>query len=213
MMREDRELGTHNTLSFTKNMALLGAGLFLTICLVAPAQSADRVGQVNKAEGEATGLVAGNTRNLAAGDVVFLQEILQTGSEARLGVSLGATTRLNLGELTRVRIDRGILDKGGEITLQRGAILFNKPIPGGGGMVVNTPFAVVAARGTKFFVGPSNDVIGVFVQTGTVNVSNRAGSVDVTAGHGTNLTSANVAPTPPSMWGAGRIKAALESVQ
>jgi ferric-dicitrate binding protein FerR (iron transport regulator) len=77
---------------------------------------------------------------------------------------------------------------------------------------VRTPFGLVVARGTRFFLGPSRDVIGVFVEEGVVDVTNRAGAVTLRAGEGTNLVAADIAPTPPAPWGAARIAEAMASV-
>ena len=78
--------------------------------------------------------------------------------------------------------------------------------------MTRTPFAVIAARGTRYFVGPSADVIGVFCESGSVSVRNNGGRVTLRAGEGTNLTSPDVAPTPAVEWGAPRIEAAMASV-
>jgi ferric-dicitrate binding protein FerR (iron transport regulator) len=128
-------------------------------------------------------------------------------------MALGEATRLKLGERTRIKIEQDIVAQGGDLTLARGAMLFERPDTGDhGDFVVRTPFAIIAARGTRFWTGPSKDVIGVFVASGRVNVRNRGGSVTLTAGEGTDLTSPDVAPTPPSRWGEPRIAAALATV-
>ena len=74
-------------------------------------------------------------------------------------------------------------------------------------MNVATPFALIAARGTKFFAGPSQGVFGVFVEHGLVTVRNRAGAVTLRAGQGTNLRSTRIAPTPAQPWGLRRASA------
>lgn len=172
----------------------------------------DAAGRVNAATGRSTGLLDGALRELKAETEVFLQELVQTEAKARLGLELG-DTRVNLGERTRLRIEKSVVEQGGELLLERGALLFERPDDAPAAeAVVRTPFAVIAARGTRFFVGPSNDVIGVFVERGRVEVRNKAGAVELAAGEGTNLTSPDVAPTPPAKWGAARIAAALASV-
>jgi ferric-dicitrate binding protein FerR (iron transport regulator) len=196
-----------------RRLATSFLALLIVGSLAATGFAADRAGHVEKARGKSTGLLEGVTRDLAVGEGVYMQEILQTGSAARLTVALGLSTRLKMGEQARVRISRTLIDNGGELVLARGAIWFDKPEFGNSpGVVVKTPFAVIAARGTSFFVGPSNGVIGVFVERGSVLVENSAGSVTVSSGEGTNLTSETVAPTPPSAWGAPRIASAREAV-
>lgn len=195
--------------------AFVAGALALAGVLTLPmaAFAAESAGRIDGAQGASTGLLEGLIRDLAPGADVYLQEIVQTGRGARLDIALGAETRLKLGERTRVKIEQSIVDQGGELTLARGALLFERPDSGDhGDLVVKTPFAIIAARGTSFWTGPSNDVIGVFVQSGHVSVRNRGGSVTLTAGQGTDLTGPDVAPTPPKPWGEARIAAALATV-
>ncbi len=190
-------------------LALAGA-----LAFPIPAWAAESAGRIDSAEGPSTGLLEGIIRDLESGADVFLQEIVQTGRGARLDIALGAETRLKLGERTRVKIEQSIVEQGGELTLARGALLFERPDSGGhGDLVVKTPFAIIAARGTSFWTGPSNDVIGVFVRSGRVSVRNNGGRVTLTAGQGTDLTDPDVAPTPPKAWGEARIAAALATVE
>jgi ferric-dicitrate binding protein FerR (iron transport regulator) len=189
----------------------LALAAFVTLPLSGLA--AESAGRVEEAEGSSTGLLEGLIRDLGPGADVFLQEIVQTGSDARLTLAFAAATRLKLGERTRVRIDKSLVERGGELTFARGAILFERPASDRrGDFVVKTPFAIIAARGTTFWAGPSNDVVGVFVQDGVVTVRNRGGAVTLGAGQGTDLTAPDVAPTPPKAWGEARIAAALATV-
>ncbi|CAM5775269.1 hypothetical protein LMIY3S_04939 [Labrys miyagiensis] len=170
-------------------------------------------GSVVQVTGQTTGQLRGEKRSLAVGNSVFIDDMLATGSGARLAAKLGEMTRLSLGERTRVRIDKFLVDRGGELVLERGAILFDRPDDKPSGPLdVTTPFGLIAARGTKFFAGPSNGVFGVFVEHGLVTVRTRKGEVTLTNGQGTDLKSRNVAPTPPKSWGTTRIAQALASV-
>ena len=191
------------------------AGILATGLVLAggrPAAAADPAGLVHSAEGRVTGLLSGSVRNLQPRSEVFLQELVQTYASARLQMALGPTW-VSLGERTRLKIEKSLVEQGGQLLLERGALLFDRPEGSGAGEpVVRTPFAIIAARGTRFFVGPSKGVIGVFVERGSVLVRNNAGRVVLRAGEGTDLTSPDVAPTPPAPWGAPRIAAALASV-
>jgi ferric-dicitrate binding protein FerR (iron transport regulator) len=68
-------------------------------------------------------------------------------------------------------------------------------------------------RGTRFFAGPSADVFGVFVERGNVAVSAAGREVLLQSGQGTNIPRPGDTPTPPAIWGAARVRAALESVE
>ncbi|WP_413990544.1 FecR domain-containing protein [Labrys okinawensis] len=170
-------------------------------------------GSVVQVTGESTGQLKGEKRTLSVGDSVFIDDTLTTGAGARLGAKLGEMTRLSLGERTRVRIDKFLVDRGGELVLERGAILFDRPDDKPSGTLnVTTPFGLIAARGTKFFAGPSNGVFGVFVEHGLVTVKTRGGQVSLTNGQGTDLKSKSAPPTPPKAWGDMRVAQALASV-
>ena len=177
------------------------------------ALAAEPAGQVDTARGLSTGLLNGALRNLEVGFDVYLQELVQTYQAARLGLALGRATHVSLGERTRLKIEKAVVEAGGQLLLERGALLFEREgSDSGDEPVTRTPLAVIAARGTRYFVGPSNDVIGVFCEEGSVSVRNRGGGVVLGAGEGTDLTSPDVAPTPPAQWGAPRIEAAMASV-
>jgi hypothetical protein len=195
--------------------ALLAGLLALGLFPAAPSGSAaaEAVGEVSAKRGRSTGLLEGELRELRIGAQLFLTELVETGRAARLTMALGKSTIVRLGERTRLTIEKRIVEHGGQLLLERGALLFDRPDSGGrDDAIVRTPLAIIAARGTSFFVGPSQDVVGVFVERGSVRVRNNGGSVELNAGEGTNLTSPDVAPTPPTEWGAARIAAAFESV-
>jgi ferric-dicitrate binding protein FerR (iron transport regulator) len=170
-------------------------------------------GSVVQVTGQSTGQLRGEKRTLTVGDSVFIDDMLATGAGARLAAKLGEATRLSLGERTRLRIDKFLIDRGGELVLERGAILFDRPDDKPSGPLnLTTPFGLIAARGTKFFAGPSDGVFGVFVEHGLVTVKTRGGQVSLTNGQGTNLKSRSAPPTPPKTWGDARIAKAIASV-
>jgi hypothetical protein len=96
--------------------------------------------------------------------------------------------------------------------LEDGPLLLDKASGTGGALYIRGQFGLIAIRGTRIFVGPSNGVIGVFVVNGQVDVTSGGRSVVLRAGEGTNLVAPGVPPTPPVHWGEGRIRAALASV-
>jgi ferric-dicitrate binding protein FerR (iron transport regulator) len=193
---------------------LIGLGLAgLEPALARAAAVGVEAGNVVSAQGPATGQRGGERRTLAPGALVYISDTLGTGPQGRLAVQLGSATRLSLGERTRIKIDKFLVDRGGELVLERGAMLFDRPdAPPSGPLSVATPFGLIAARGTKFFAGPSQGTFGVFVEHGLVTVRTRVGAVTLTNGLGTNLTSQREAPSPPKAWGVARITEALASV-
>ncbi len=170
------------------------------------ARATVEAGSILGATGENTAQQRGNTRLLAVGDPVYLNDLLMTGERARLSARLGDATRLLLGARTRVRIDKFLVDRGGKLVLERGAILFDRPHDRPSGeLSVTTPFGLIAARGTRFFAGPSWGKFGVYVENGVVSVTTRKGSVTLTAGFGTDLAGIDAPPAAPAPWSRLRL--------
>jgi ferric-dicitrate binding protein FerR (iron transport regulator) len=199
---------------FARRDVLIGMGLLgLGATTARSAVEQSEAGSVLTANGVATGELAGARRPLAAGAPVFISEILTTGAEARLAVRLGTTTQLSLGERTRIRIDRFLIDRGGELVLGRGAFLFDRPSdPPAGPLEVRTPFGLIAARGTRFFAGPVDGIFGVYVEHGVVTVRTRKGSVSLGEGLGTKVRSIDALPTEPKVWTRKSVFEAMASV-
>jgi ferric-dicitrate binding protein FerR (iron transport regulator) len=178
---------------------------------IRPARAVERVGSVEDITGVAFAELQSVRRALSQAAPVFLNEEVLTGIGSRLGMRLGANTTVRLGEQARLKIDRFVVDAGGEITLNSGPLLFDGP-PHHAGIQVRSPFALIAVRDTRFFAGPSNDRFGVFVERGTVAVTAAGQRVILHKGDGTDIAAPGAPPTPVKRWGAERIRAALASV-
>jgi hypothetical protein len=196
--------------------SLLTAAISVVIAVpdVAHAQSGEQAGSVEEINGEAFAEARAQRRVLSRAAPLFIDDLVATGADSRLTLNLGKDTTLRLGQKVRLTIDRLLVDAGGEITLQAGPILFNRPagsqsIP----TRIKSAYGLIAVRGTRFFAGPSNDVFGVFVERGSVAVSAAGKRVLLQAGQGTNIPRPGDAPTPPAQWRPERVRAALASVE
>src|SRR5215813_8953062 len=183
------------------------------ILALRPARAVERVGSVEDVTGEAFAELESVRRMLNRAAPVFLSEEVVTGVASRLGMRLGRDTTVRLGEQARLKIDRFLVDAGGDVTLQSGPLLFDGP-PGSGParMRIRSPFALIAVRGTRFFAGPSNGRFGVFVERGSVAVIAAGQRVVLHDGEGTDVASPGARPTPVRRWQPPRIQAALASV-
>ena len=188
-----------------------GALALPLILALRPARAVERVGSVEQVTGEAFAELESARRALDRAAPVFLGEEVVTGVASRLGIRLGRNTTVNLGDLARLKIDRYLVDAGGEMTLGSGPLLFDGH-PHRAGVKVLSPFALIAVRGTRFFAGPSNDRFGVFVERGSVMVAAAGQQVTLREGEGTDIVSPGMPPTPVKRWGPERIRAALASV-
>jgi len=191
---------------------LRNAALALPFILaLRPARAVERVGSVEEVSGEAFAELESVRRVLDRAAPVFLSEETVTGAASRLGMRLGRATTVRLGEQARLKIDRFVVNAGGEMTLRSGPLLFDGQ-PGRARAKIRSPFALIAVRGTRFFAGPSNDRFGVFVARGSVAVIAAGQQVILREGEGTDIASPGAPPTPVKRWGAERIRAALASV-
>jgi ferric-dicitrate binding protein FerR (iron transport regulator) len=118
---------------------------------------------------------------------------------------------VKLGDQARLKIDRYLVDAGGEMTLSSGPLLLDGQ-PHRASVKILSPFAMIAVRGTRFFAGPSNGRFGVFVVRGAVTVAAASQQVTLREGEGTDIVSPGAPPTPVKRWAPERIRAALASV-
>jgi hypothetical protein len=189
-------------------------GAILPALKAAPTSAAEAVGSVQEVKGDAFAEADGRRRNLERAAPLFLKDMVGTGPDARLVVHLGSATTLQLGSSARLTIDRFLVNVGGNISLQSGPILFDRPEDSAPvDMQFHSSFGLIAVRGTRFFAGPSAGVFGVFVARGAVSVSAAGTEVVVRAGEGTNITQPGATPSAPTPWGAERIRNAMQSVQ
>jgi hypothetical protein len=175
------------------------------------AAAREATGRVDEVRGNASAEIAGERRNLAPEADVFLGDNLATGDSSRLKLHLGRETRLWLGERARIKIDRFLVDAGGDIVLRGGPLLIDKT-PGAQPLNIRSAFGLISVRGTRLFAGPSNGVFGVLVVHGEVTVTAAGQRLTLRGGEGTDIRAPGAAPTPPRVWGQPRVDAALASV-
>jgi hypothetical protein len=176
--------------SFKGLMIPLLRSLAIVLFVASPlgAAAAQSVGTVTK--------VQGSTTPAANGAPVHMNDRLRTGANARLEVTFNDNSKLTLGENANVVIDRYVYNpnkSSAQVVLNatQGALRF-----AGGkieqmnqkNIVVNTPNAALAVRGTHFWAGPIDGQYGVLLLNGKVGVSNRAGAVTLARpGMGTDI--------------------------
>ncbi len=200
---------------FTRRRCLAGMGAAGGAALLPalPASAANEAGVVTEVQGTALADTRPVPRNLSRNGLVFLNELLRTGDQSRLALQLGTSTSVRLGARAKLRIDRFIVDAGGELQLTAGQLLLDGPDGGfPKGLEVRSPYALLAVRGTKFFAGRVDKGFDVFVQHGEVSV--RAGGTTVTlrAGDGTTVPAVGARPGAGKQWKPERIARTLALV-
>jgi hypothetical protein len=144
---------------------------------------------------------------------VFVGDLVETETDSRLTMRLGEATLVKLGALAKLLIDKFVVNTGGTLSLEQGPLVIDRNDRAKNeSLRVHSPFALIAVRGTMFFAGPSNNVFGVFVGRGLVEVTGGDRTVIIRPGLGTNIANPGDAPTEPGRWSPGRIMAALRSV-
>ncbi|HEX9596223.1 MAG TPA: FecR family protein [Anaerolineales bacterium] len=170
--------------------------LAILVCLVSAfnirAAAAAAVGKVTQVQNQAQ--VGGKTA--VVGTPVYLNDRLRTGAKARLKITFSDQSELTLGENANVVVDHFVYNPSkskGEVVLSatQGALRF------AGGKIENmqhkkvlvkTPSAALAVRGTHFWAGPIDGQYGVLLLTGKLNVSNKGGAVTLSRpGQGTDI--------------------------
>jgi ferric-dicitrate binding protein FerR (iron transport regulator) len=196
-----------------RNALCFASTLLATSIFNAASRAADPAGRVEEIKGEAFANASNQHRLLKKSSSIYVGDSVATGPSSRLTMLLGEDTTIRLGERARLVIDKFLAKTGGEISLESGPMLFDRPrgsrpVP----MHFKSSYGLIAVRGTKFFAGPSNGVFGVFVERGNVVVSGGGSEVVLGAGQGTNLSKPGSKPTAPVVWGAKRIRMAFDSV-
>ena len=152
-----------------------------------------------------------------------MNDLLQTGTNARLQVTFRDKTELSLGENATVTVDRYVFDPDASVgaaalNVTKGAFrlatgrlsaMRNKDI------IVTTEHAALAVRGTDFWGGPIDGMYGVLLlSTSKLSVRNSSGDLVLSgAGLGTDipisLKDGSGAPSRPYKWPADKVARAL----
>jgi hypothetical protein len=169
-------------------------------------------GLVEEVSGTAVATTKLSKRALAARDDVYIGDEVATAALSRARLALGRDTIVRLGENTDLRIDKYLIDAGGVLTVGAGAVLLDKA-PSKGPTRLRGLFGLITVRGTRVFAGPSNGVIGVFVEHGVVDLTSGGATVTLRDGEGSDVARRGARPTKPKKWGAARVQAALASVE
>lgn len=195
-----------------RQLLLLGGAA--TAAMLPAAASAEDAGQVTALMGRAVAQAGGSERPLAVGAQVQVGDLVQTAADSRLGLRLGQSTIINLGPATRLRIERHLVDAGGQFDLVEGSILFAHTRPAGTQphkAEVRSPYGLIAVRGTRFWAGQQQGRFGVFVAEGAVDVTAADRSVRLHPGFGTDIMRPGLRPTAAAVWPSSRIRNAYLS--
>jgi hypothetical protein len=201
-----------------KICTLVGTAALLALSIHQGVAATEKVGQVDKLQGQADASQGAQKRTLAAaGDVLFLDRI-ETGDAARMEATLADNTKVTLGERGRLIIDKFVYNpdkQGGALSMEvKGAFLFvggKIEGPTGGNVAIKTPVGTLGVRGTTVWGGFIDGGYGVLVLDGEVTVNTKHGQVTLRKGQGTMIYG-NRAPNKAAPWPDQRVKAAVATI-
>jgi len=171
---------------------LVSATALLALSIHQGVAATEKVGQIDKLQGQADASQGAQKRTLAAaGDVLFLDRI-ETGDSARMEATLGGALSIN--------VKGAFLFVGGKIEG-----------PTGGNVAIKTPVGTLGVRGTTVWGGFIDGGYGVLVLDGEVTVNTRHGQVTLQKGQGTMIYG-NKAPNKAAPWPDQRVKAAVATI-
>ncbi|MDQ1849680.1 FecR domain-containing protein [Gemmobacter fulvus] len=171
--------------------------------------AAEPIGTTRSLTGTATLTRTGGAYPLHPDDPLTEGDMVATAADSLATLELFTQTQIHLGPDAQFTIDRFTADLGGVISIG-GAMVFDRlddlpPLD----LTVQSAFAQIGVRGTRFFAGPSRGTYGVFVARGRVVVQAVGASRTLVAGEGVDIASAGAAPSAVARWGEARIAEAF----
>ena len=163
-------------------------------------------GTVARIRGAALAVRDAVPRVLAPGAKIFVGDVLSTGPDARLEITMIDEGIFTLGAKTSFTVLAYTFGGGGNavLRLMSGAVnaVSGQLAKKTAGLRVESELATIGIRGTKFWIGEMHGTLHVAHWTGGgVEVSNRAGKVFLADDQtGTKITGRDSAPTPPEAW-------------
>ncbi|MDV7339895.1 FecR domain-containing protein [Terasakiella sp. A23] len=202
-----------------KKLSFVIIACLVAISFVAQAALPDEqvAGTVKRMKGSALAVQNAQVRVLNIGDKVLIGDILSTGDESRLEITMIDDGSFQLGAKTSFVVIDYTFGKGAEDNVitelltgaldgVSGQIAKAKPE----GMKVLARTATIGIRGTKFFIGEMDDKLHVAHWSGGgVHVKNHGGEVLLDKENvGTVVHHDHVAPTEPESWHGEKSKRA-----
>lgn len=204
-------------------LLLTGPLNLLGVAISAHAASGDTMGRVSRVQGQVLASFEGVTRPLALQDKVLTGDLLRTGKDARLEITVTDNTVLTLSgdtEFSVERYDLGRQQGAGAVLLKLTKGAFRVATGQlsslrGGPFEVSTPLATVGIRGTEFWGGylTATEISVLLLAGKGVYIKNDAGTSEILRpGEGVTVGSRSEVPPEPFLWSPARKAQALKTV-
>jgi len=186
-----------------------------------PANPLDRVGVIERAQGEVRVERNGLTTTVTSGHAITRRDHLMTGPDSRLLLSFDDGSRLAVGENALLVVADYMREEGRRsgaliLDLIRGAIRLIAAMPQKAPdkrVEVRTAAATISSQGMDLWSGPVDEKLAILVIKGKVRVRNDAGLVTLDRKrHGTFVSDRVSAPEKPAVWSSKRASQMLHTV-
>ena len=140
--------------------ALLIAAAGIPSAAEAPPIAQKPIAQIKKVTGQAAVLRSGERRPAKVGDVLFIKDVIETGSDGGIGITFIDNTVFSAGPSSQIALDEFQFDSNdfrgamladmrqGTLAVVSGDIARSTP----GAMKIKTPTAILGVRGTTFAI-------------------------------------------------------------
>jgi hypothetical protein len=198
----------------TRRRTLAAAGGGLVLLASGRAAANTGIGRVARTEGSLAAVRGTAVVRLAAGDDVFVDDILRTGAASRALVVCGDGLQIAMGPGTELAVRSFVADEPGGVRVVLGLLqgitrLIGGLVEGGRAIEIDTRTAVASVRSTEWLVESTAKGTGVLSLVGEVAVRALAGgSVVLRPGEGSDVAP-GAAPKPPALWGEARRRDAI----
>ena len=138
----------------------LAAALLIVTTGVPSAAEAPAIAQIKKVTGHAAVLRSDERRRANVGDMLFVKDVIETGSDGGIGITFIDNTVFSVGPGSQIALDQFQFDSNdfrgamladmrqGTLAVVSGDIARSTP----GAMKIKTPTAILGVRGTTFAV-------------------------------------------------------------
>jgi hypothetical protein len=149
---------------------------------VGPGSVQPKIGSAVITKDKVDGQTERGTQPIAAGTVVYLDEMVRTGVTGRAEILLADRTNLTIAPVTEIRLDKFVYDPDGAsgnvvVVATLGAFRFITGLQPHENYEIKTPVATMGVRGTEFLAVVKPDGAEIQLNSGAVIVTTISGNV------------------------------------
>jgi hypothetical protein len=149
---------------------------------VGPGSLQPKIGSAVITKDQVDGQTERGTQPIAAGTMVYMDELVRTGVTGRAELLLADRTNLTIAPTTEIRLDKFVYDPGGAsgnvvVIATLGAFRFITGVQAHENYEIKTPVATLGVRGTEFIALVQQNGAEIQLNSGAVLVTTISGKV------------------------------------